>query len=135
MGCYKIKCGDWKQVSWEQFLKFIYIWICFSNLRFAAYRSMFFWMFGKKRPKKKFRSALPNCLVSLIRQKFPSETYTGFINKLPSIILQSTNSKDIICFFIALKRRRKDFNSWLIACLVILVKLVNVTTCFIEIHK
>ena len=53
------------------------------NLRFAAYRSLFFWLYKKKGKKgRQFRSALPACLVNLVRQTFPEEdqkAYTGFI--------------------------------------------------------
>jgi len=54
-----------------------------KNLRFAAYRSLYFWIYGKRSPSTPFRRALPACLVSLIRQKYPDEHYTGFRIKLP----------------------------------------------------
>ena len=53
------------------------------NFRFAAYRSFFFWLYKKKGKKGgEFRFALPSCLVSLVRQKYPEagqDFYTGFI--------------------------------------------------------
>jgi hypothetical protein len=68
---------------------------------------MYFWLYGKKSPNRQFRSALPACLVSLIRENYPSDTYTGFIKKLPSM-------KDKVLDMISLnkscsdlKRRRK----------------------------
>ena len=65
-------------------------WTIHRNLRFSSYRSLYFWIYGKKNhPTKKFRLALPSCLVSLVRDKYPEEeggVYTGFVNKLPGII-------------------------------------------------
>ena len=62
------------------------------NFRFAAYRSLFFWLYKKKGKKGgEFRFALPSCLVSLVRQKYPEDdqnSYTGFIPRpLPGRII------------------------------------------------
>ena len=62
------------------------------NFRFAAYRSLFFWLYKKKGKKGgEFRFALPSCLVSFIRQKYPEvdqDSYTGFIPRpLPGRII------------------------------------------------
>ena len=40
-----------------------------SNLRFAAYRSMYFWLYGKRKPSSKYRTALPAGLISIIKEK------------------------------------------------------------------
>ena len=61
----------------------------FSNLRFAAYRSLFFWMYQKRKGNRGFREALPSCIVKLVKKNFPKDPkdpkdYTGFIPKLPS---------------------------------------------------
>ena len=66
------------------------------NFRFAAYRSLFFWLYKKKGKKAgEFRSALPSCLVSLVRQKYPEDdqnSYTGFIPRpLPGRVINLEN--------------------------------------------
>ena len=70
------------------FFSFNYTELVLRNLRFSSYRSIYFWIYGKKNPTKKFRLALPSCLVSLVREMYPEDTgvYTGFINKLPGIL-------------------------------------------------
>ena len=68
----------------KKFKIFFKILHFYRNMRFAGYRSMYFWLYGKKSPSRKFRTALPACLVALIRKSYPSEEYTGFITKLPS---------------------------------------------------
>ena len=62
--------------------------IVLRNLRFSSYRSIYFWIYGKKNPTKKFRLALPSCLVTLVREKYPEDTgvYTGFVKKLPGTL-------------------------------------------------
>ena len=57
----------------------------YRNLRFSSYRSLYFWIHGKKNPSREFRSALPSCLVSLVKQSYPEAdgVYTGFVRKLP----------------------------------------------------
>ena len=52
-----------------------------SNFRFLSYRNIYFWIFGKKTARRGFRQALPQCLVSVVRSKYPDQQdrYTGFI--------------------------------------------------------
>ena len=61
----------------------------FRNLRFSAYRSCYFWIFGQRSPSGQFRTALPSCLVAAIRKKYPNpdpnDGYAGFKQKLPSM--------------------------------------------------
>jgi hypothetical protein len=54
------------------------------NMRYAAYRNLFFFLFKKNTKKKHVRDALPSCLVGKVRSKYPKEdgeTYVGFVDK------------------------------------------------------
>ena len=86
--------------------------ICLTcrNLRFSAYRSFYFWIYGKKNPSKQFRTALPSCLVNMVRNRYPADNnvYTGFIGKLPipSIQLRQIQINLKLFSFSGQKRRR-----------------------------
>eukprot|EP00092_Neocalanus_flemingeri_P031343 GFUD01034041.1.p1 GENE.GFUD01034041.1~~GFUD01034041.1.p1 ORF type:complete len:198 (+),score=29.67 GFUD01034041.1:42-635(+) len=55
------------------------------NLRYSAYRSLCIWLRNGKR-KKSYRSSLPSCVVTSVRQLYPDATYTGY--RLRSPVLQ-----------------------------------------------
>jgi hypothetical protein len=50
-----------------------------ENMRYIAYRNIFFLMYGRTRPKMS-RAPLPSCVVMKIRESFPDPQnhYTGF---------------------------------------------------------
>jgi hypothetical protein len=50
-----------------------------ENLRYAAYRNMFFAIYGRTRAKMS-RAPLPSCVVMKIREAYPDphNKYTGF---------------------------------------------------------
>eukprot|EP00092_Neocalanus_flemingeri_P035519 GFUD01038657.1.p1 GENE.GFUD01038657.1~~GFUD01038657.1.p1 ORF type:complete len:207 (+),score=42.11 GFUD01038657.1:43-663(+) len=55
-----------------------------KNFRYAAYRNLFFFLYKKNTRKKNIRTALPSCLVDMVRRKYPEvmgEEYVGFLKK------------------------------------------------------
>ena len=56
---------------------------------FIFVRSLYFWIFDKKSPRRQFRTCLPSCLVNLVRTTHPNadpiRDYVGFIPKLPGL--------------------------------------------------
>ena len=51
-----------------------------DNYRYGCYRTLHIWLYGKK---KGGRVCLPSCLVNYIRDLFPDDNYTGFVNRSP----------------------------------------------------
>eukprot|EP00092_Neocalanus_flemingeri_P088699 GFUD01112109.1.p1 GENE.GFUD01112109.1~~GFUD01112109.1.p1 ORF type:complete len:106 (-),score=29.66 GFUD01112109.1:18-335(-) len=58
--------------------------LCNRNLRYSAYRSIFFFLFRRNERKKNYRTALPSCLVDEVRRRYPEDSvnkYVGFAKK------------------------------------------------------
>ena len=70
----------------------------FRNLRYSAYRTTYSWL-SKSNKKKRGRFPLPSCVVSVIRKKYPSSTYTGFVaRELPAFKKQRIFTKQLDVF-------------------------------------